>query len=381
MTPLELFFDLVFVFAVTQLSHLLLEHLTPRGAAQTLLLLVAIWWSWIYTAWLTNWFDPDRRPVRALLLGMMLVSLLMSAALPQAFGANGLLFAGAYVVMQVGRSLFAVAALESDPGLRRTFQRILAWAAGAAVLWLAGGVATGVAREALWLGAVAVELAAPAAGYPVPGLGRSVTTDWSISGGHLAERCQLFLIIALGESVLVTGSTLAGLTVDPPTAAAFVVAFLGSVAFWWLYFDRSAESAAGVIERSADPGRLGRSAYTYLHLPMVAGIIVAAVGDELSIAHPGGPMTAPTAATLLGGPALFLLGHLLFKRAVFGTPSPSRLAALAAPRGARPPQPRLDPPPPRRPATLVLILTAVADARWASSWAPDTSAAAQSIRS
>ena len=136
-----------------------------------------------------------------------------------------------------------------------------------------------------------------------------------------------------------------------------------------------------MIERSADPGRLGRSAYTYLHLPMVAGIIVAAVGDELSIAHPGGPMTAATAATLLGGPALFLLGHLLFKRAVFGTLSPSRLAALAALAALVPLSPALTPLL-LAAATLVLILTAVADARWASSWAPDTSAAAStSIRS
>jgi low temperature requirement protein LtrA len=372
-TPLELFFDLVFVFAVTMVSRFLLEHLTLRGAAQTLLLLVAVWRAWIVTAWLTNWFDPDRRPVRALLVGLMLVSLLMSAALPEAFGGRGLVFAGAYAVMLVGRMLFAVAAPGPTPALRRNFQRNLIWASGAGALWLAGGVATGAAREALWLGAVAIDVAAPAAGFYVPGLGPARTRDWAIAGEHLAERCGLFMIIALGESILVTGATLAGLALEPAVVAAFVVAFLGSVAFWWLYFDRSAESAAEVIARDADPGRLGRAAYTYLHLPMVAGIIVAAAGDELSIAHPGGPITAPAVATLVGGAALFLLGHFLFKRAVFGARSASRLTGLAALAALLPLSPFLTPLGLAGAVTLVLVLVACWDAQrtWRLPAAPE----------
>src|SRR5262245_14096649 len=174
---MELFFDLVYVFAVTQLSHLLLEHLSLRGAFQTLLLLLAVWWAWIYTTWITNWFDPDRRAVRLMLVGVMLASLFMSATLPAAFGERGLPFAVAYVAMQVGRSLFAVAALGDDPSLRRNFQRILTWFAASGLLWLAGGAAAGAAREALWLAAVAVDYAAPVAGFWTPGLGRARTTD------------------------------------------------------------------------------------------------------------------------------------------------------------------------------------------------------------
>jgi low temperature requirement protein LtrA len=329
-TFLELFFDLVFVFAVTQLSHLLLTHLTGHGAIQTLLLLLAVWWAWIDTAWITNWFDPNHRAMRLVLVAVMFGSLIMSAAIPEAFGARGLYFAGAYAAIQVGRNAFAVAALGSQPGLRRNFARILSWKLVSGALWVAGGFAHDGSREALWLAAVIFEYAAPAAGFYTPGLGRSTVSDWTISGGHLAERCQLFLIIALGESILVIGGTFGEVAFSAARLAALLVAFLGSVALWWIYFDRSADAGGEVIEHADDPGRLGRSAYTYGHLPMVAGIIVAAVGNELVIAHPTGHTGAATVATTIGGPALFLAGHLLFKRAVFGRVSISRLAALAA---------------------------------------------------
>ena len=328
-TSMELFFDLVYVFAVTQLSHTLLEHLDPVGAAQTLLLLLAVWWAWVYTAWLTNWFDPDQRTVRLVLVGSMLASLIMSAALPEAFAELCLLVAVGYAALQVGRTLFAVLSLHGrEPVLRRNFQRILVWLAAASLLWIAGGLVHGSARALLWIAAVAVDYAAPASGFAAPRLGRSRTTDWTITGGHLAERCQLFVIIAFGESILVTGATFGQLQLAAATVAAFVVAFAGSVALWWIYFDRSAEDSGAVIASSRDPGRLGRSAYTYCHLPMVAGIIVAAVGDELTIAHPGGHTEPATAAVVLTGPALFLAGHALFKRAVFGVLSMSRLVAV-----------------------------------------------------
>jgi low temperature requirement protein LtrA len=335
-TFVELFFDLVYVLAVTQLSHLLLEHLDARGGAQTALLLVAVWGAWIYNAWFTNWFDPDRRRVRLVLLGVMLASLLMSATLPEAFGERGMVFAAAYVTMQVGRTLFVIAALADEPALRRNFQRILAWLAASGLLWLAGGAAHGGARAALWLAAVAMDLTGAWCGFFTPGLGRSRTTDWTITGGHLAERCQLLIIIALGESLLVTGTSLGEHPLTALAVAAFVVAFAGAVALWWVYFDRSAEAASGVIAGSADPGRLGRSAYTYCHLPMVAGIIVTAVGDELVLAHPGGHADAATTTTVLLGPALFLTGHALFKRLVFGRLSVPRLLAIAVLAGLWP---------------------------------------------
>jgi low temperature requirement protein LtrA len=161
-SSMELFFDLVFVFAITQLSHLLLTNLDARGAFQTALLLLALWLAWIDTAWFTNWFDPDRRPVRFVLIGLMVATLIMAVALPEAFGNRGLLFAIAFVALQVGRFAFAVVATRHDSGLHRNFERVLAWRAASGLLWLAGGLAAGQARTLFWAAAVAMESLGPA---------------------------------------------------------------------------------------------------------------------------------------------------------------------------------------------------------------------------
>jgi low temperature requirement protein LtrA len=329
-TPLELFFDLVFVFAVTQLSHRLLEHLTIGGALGTLLLLVAVWRAWVDTTWVTNWFDPDRTPVRLLLIALMLASLVMSVAIPEGFGEGGLMFAIAYVAIQVGRTAFVILALERSSSLGRNFQRILAWFAIPAVLWMAGGLLEGEARYVLWVLAIGLEYAGPVIGFWTPGLGRSTTADWTVEGGHFAERCRLFVILALGESILVTGTTFAEIEPSVATVSAFVVAFLGSVALWWIYFARSEEAARGAFSSSEDPGRVARSAYTYFHLPMIAGIIAVAAADELTVAHPGEHGTLASVALTLGGTVLFLAGHALFKWAVFGVHSWPRVVAIAA---------------------------------------------------
>ncbi|KRD80299.1 low temperature requirement protein A [Lysobacter sp. Root983] len=329
-TMVELFFDLVFVFAVTQLSHTLLAHLSLLGALQTLLLFLAVWWVWIYTSWCTNWLDPDTAPVRLLLFALMLGGLLLSSALPEAFGERGLLFAAAYAAMQVGRTLFMVVALRGvHPTLCRNFLRIAVWLMVSGALWIAGGLADGEARFAWWAGALLIEFFGPVAFFWVPGLGRSSIGDWDVDGGHLAERCGLFVIIALGESILVTGATFAGLPLDASHTAAFVIAFVGSVAMWWLYFDSGAERASHRIAHAADPGRQARMAYTYLHLLIVAGIIVCAVADEIVLMHPGHADNAGIAA-ILGGPALYLLGNALFKWTTNDrrTPPLSHLAGL-----------------------------------------------------
>jgi low temperature requirement protein LtrA len=313
-TFVELFFDLVFVFAVTQLSHLLLAHLSLLGVIQTTLLLMAVWWVWIFTSWVTNWLDPDRPPVRLMLFVLMLAGLVLSTSLPEAFEARGLAFAAAYVFMQVGRSLFMLWALRGhSSGNRRNFQRITVWLALAGVLWLAGGLADHGGRLGLWALALFVEYLSPSVGFWTPCLGRSTTADWDIEGSHMAERCGLFIIIALGESILVTGATFSTLSWTPVTVLAFVTAFIGSVAMWWIYFNIGAERGSRLIAATADPGRLARLAYTYIHLPIVAGIIVAAVADELVLAHPVGHSGPGTIATVLGGPALYLAGNLLFK--------------------------------------------------------------------
>ena len=315
-TNVELFFDLVFVFAVTQLSHRLLSHLTLEGALQTLFLMLAVWWVWMYTCWFTNWIDPDKASVRMMMFVLMLAGLLLSAAIPDAFGHDGLLFACAYAFMQVVRTAFLLVALHGhDHNHFRNMARILIWLTAAGALWIAGGCLAGEQRVLLWLAALGVEYLGPIAFFWVPGLGRSRTSDWNIDAAHMAERCSLFVIIALGESILVTGATAAELPATAGAIAAFLVAFIGSVAMWWIYFNIGVERGSRHFANSEDRGRMARDVYTYFHIPIVAGIVVCAVADEISIAHPLGHTSLAAAATLLGGPALYLLGNVHFKRA------------------------------------------------------------------
>ncbi len=328
-TNIELFFDLVYVFAVTQLSHYLIHYPTAAGALRALLLFAMVWLAWAYTTWVTNWLDPDRIPVRIMLLVLALVSLVMSAGLPSAFGGWGLAVGGAYAVMQTGRSAFAVAGLRGQP-LQRNFQRILAWCVVSGALAVAGGLVTGHARELLWLAAVGVDLLGGLAGFWTPGLGRSSTRDWTIEGNHFAERCQAFLLIALGESLVVTGAALSSAPATGERDAAFLAAFAGSAGLWWLYFHRSAEEGARIVASSADPGRLGRSAYHLIHPVMVAGIIVVAAGDQIVLADPGAVGQAPVSFMLLGGTALFLLGHAAFKQVIWGRLARTRIAGVIA---------------------------------------------------
>jgi low temperature requirement protein LtrA len=327
-TNIELFFDLVYVFAITQLSHYLLGHSTVPGALQAGLLLVMIWLVWSYTTWVTNWLDPDQMAVRLLLVVLMLVSLSMSAALPRAFEDLGLWIGGGYALQQVGRSVFMVIALRGH-ALQANFERILAWCVVSGALAVGGGFAHGSARYLLWLLAVGVDLAGGAVGFATPGLGRSRTSDWTIEGGHFAERCQAFILIALGESIVIIGATLDGKPVTAPNVTAFVVAFAGSVALWWVYFDQSAEAAAERIAHSDDPGRLGRSAYHLIHPVMVAGIVVSAAADQQVLSDPGRAASTPAAWMILGGPALFLAGHAAFKLVVWGYVAWPRLAGIA----------------------------------------------------
>src|ERR687894_605448 len=327
-TPLELFFDLVYVFAVTQLSHRLLDHLTIRGALEALLLLSVVWSAWVGTTWVTNWFDPDRLLVRLMLVAVMLASLLMSVAIPEAFGERGLMFAAGYVAIQVGRTAFVLVALGGTHLLSRNFQRVLSWYVASGALWILGGLLEGESRYVLWGLALAADVWGPVTGYWTPGLGRTRTGEWTIEGGHVAERCRLFIIIALGESLLVTGATFGEIEASTATVSALVVAFVGSVALWWIYFSRGAEAASEIISSSEDPGRLARSAYTYFHIPMVAGIIAVAASDELTVAHPGELGTTASATLILGGTGLFLAGHALFERAVFGALPWSRVIAI-----------------------------------------------------
>jgi low temperature requirement protein LtrA len=325
---IELFFDLVYVLAITQLSDRLRTHLSLAGALETALLLAMVWLVWSYTMWVTNWVDPDRLPMRLTMVALMLASLVMSAGLLEAFGARGSWVGGSYAAMQIGRSAVAVFGLRGDP-LQRNFERILVWCVASGALAVAGGAVHGDARIGCWLAAVAIDVLGGAVGFAVPGIGQSSTADWAIEGHHIAERCQAFILIALGESVLVIGKTLGGpQPLTRATAAAFVTAFAGAVALWWVYFDRSAEAATDVVVSSSDPGRLGRSAYHLIHPIMVAGIIVTAAADELLVKHPGATVHAQVSWLILGGTALFLLGHAAFKATVWRIVPWTRLAAI-----------------------------------------------------
>ncbi|WP_292082615.1 MULTISPECIES: low temperature requirement protein A [unclassified Brevundimonas] len=355
----ELFFDLVFVFAITQVSHLLLAHLTPLGALEAAILLAAVWWVWIDTSWITNWLDPERGPVRLMLFGLMAAGLVMSTSLPSAFGDKGLAFACAFAAIQVGRSLFTLWAVRGSPVQKANFLRISAWSLLGAIFWIGGGLAEGQTRLLIWLVALLLEFTAPAVGYVVPGLGRSNTAEWDVEGAHLAERVGLFVIICLGESIVVTGATFAGLTWTAPVVVAFASALTTAITMWWLFFNEAHEAAAETFVHASDPGAIARRVYTYCPIIVVAGIVVTAVGDELALAHPLGATTMATTAVLLGGPLLFLLGTSLSILAIWGRIAWPRVAGIGLLAAAAVVAPLLQPLVLTLVSTVVLVLAAI----------------------
>jgi low temperature requirement protein LtrA len=324
---IELFFDLVYVFAVTQLSHSLLADLTVGGAFRTAVLLGMVWLAWVYTTWVTNWLEPELVPTRLMLIALALVSMVLSIGIPDAFGERGLEVGCAYAAMQIGRSAYTVWALRGD-GLQRNFQRILCWCLCSGTLAVVGGFGHGNARIALWVAAILVDVLGGIVGFYTPGIGRSHTTDWQVEADHFAERCQAFVLIALGESVVVTGGTFADHHRDAATVAAFLVAFAATAGFWWIYFDRTAEDSARALAEADDPGSVARSAYHLVHPLMIAGIIVTAAADEQLLADPGHPADPALRWLMLGGTALFLLGHAMFKATVWRIMPWTRLVAI-----------------------------------------------------
>jgi len=329
---IELFFDLVFVFAVTQISHLLLAHPDLEHALQSAFLLVALWIVWIYTTWATNWLDCEAAPTRLMMFALMAGGLVLAAAIPGAFGERGLYFAAAYALMQNGRNLFLLYALKDGlPNERKNFWRIQAWLMLSGALWIAGGLADGETRWLLWGLALLCEFASPWLGFWTPGMGRSSTEDWGVDPDHMSERAGLFIIIALGESVILIGVTFAAAnTWDFAHANALAGAFVGAAAMWWMYFATISEDAHHTFATHSDPGRLARVGYTYAHIPMVAGIVLSAVGNELLLAHPTGHIDAVTTLILLGGPALYLVGLAWFYSVFRGGLAWSYLTGLAA---------------------------------------------------
>ncbi|AYF00165.1 low temperature requirement protein A [Paracoccus yeei] len=259
----------------------------------------------------------------------MALALVMASAIGGAFESRGLVFAGAYAAMQVGRTAFIVLALGRDHPLAPNYRRMLGWLVISACFWIAGGLAGHWMRVGLWAVAVLCEYASPMTGFALPGLGRSSTRDWTIEGGHLAERCQLFVIVALGETLLATGAMLAEAEQwNLPVLSAMLATFLGTLAMWWLYFGTSSKDATEAITRSDDPGRIG-AYFHYVHAILIAGIIATAVGNDLVMAHPHEGVKPAYGLILALGPILYLAGSAIYKRIVFGAVPVSHVAGAA----------------------------------------------------
>jgi low temperature requirement protein LtrA len=331
----ELFFDLVFVLVVSQLSTLLVSDLTISGAARTLFLLLVAWWAWIYTTWTTNWFDPDSAPIRIVLVVGMFASMLGASAIPDAFGDRALLLVVGYVALQLLRDAFAVLACEPGDPLRPALVRVLVWSLWVATIWLAGALVPDEdVRVVVWLVALGADYAGPMLGHWTPGLGRSHPSEWELEPSHFAERLMLFLIIALGEVIVAAGQATAELSLSSSRLLALAVSFGIAAALWWLYFDFHAERTLRELKAAAgDRGRLARD-LSYLFVPLVAGIIVCAVANEIVIAHPQAGLHGAELAALGGGPALYLAGSVAFKLRVIGGLWERRAVAAALAAGA-----------------------------------------------
>jgi low temperature requirement protein LtrA len=325
---LELFFDVVFVFALRALAQQLINNLTWYGAFQALVLLLAITWVWSLTARVTGLLDPQRAPVQLLVLATMVGALVLSAAVPQAFGKTGLIFAVTYLAIQVGRGLFLMVLLRGQE-LQRLAGRAAIWHAATGVPWLAGAVASSTARTALWTFAVVLINVAWWFSYPLPGLGRLAGPRFPPTGQFIADRDRALFVIALGEVILAIGSTLTDRGFRTDQTVAFVVTFTVTALIWRIYIFRAGEETAPAIQASANPNRLG-TLVSYAHLVMIAGLVVTSVGAELAIDNPFGHPRAATTVTILGGAALFLAGRTLLQYLVYDEISRSRSGGLIA---------------------------------------------------
>ncbi|GAB3178120.1 low temperature requirement protein LtrA [Micromonospora palomenae] len=360
---LELFFDLVFVLAFFRLSQELLEHLSWTGAFQTLVLLLPVLHVWAYTARFTDLFDPRHPPIQLLVMSMMFGVLVMAAAAPEAFGRNGLVFAGAYVAVRVGVLAVGVLLLRDHEGQRNAL-RLLFWVGVAAVPWVTGAFLPGGARGALWMTAAAVEYAGIALGFRTPGLGRAGSrrrADIVVVEEHVAERYQQFFIIALGGPILVTGLAFGTGEFTADRSAATLVAFATTALLWRIYIHRAGALLAAAMAAVPDPRRVAVLSI-YSHVIMVAGMVVVAVGDELVITHPLGHPEPAWLPVILGGPALFLVGRAIFEYAVFGRVSLPRVVGALALVALIPAMRPLPPLTVATAAALVLAGIAVADA-------------------
>jgi low temperature requirement protein LtrA len=311
-TPLELFFDLVVVFAITQVTSFLSHNPTWGGLLRGLLLLGMLWWAWSAYAWLTNTLDPEEGAVRLAVFAAIAAMLIVSLAAPGAFGRDGVIFGVAYLVVRVLQiALFAIAG-RGDRDLFRAVLRIAPGAILGAGLLVVAGFLTGPAQLWLWGAAVAVS-------YVVVLLGHM--RGWRISPAHFVERFGLIIIIALGESIVAIGVGAAGLPLDAGVIAAALLGITVAACLWWSYFDWVIFVAQAALAQATGASRaaLARDAYSYLHLPMVAGIVLFAFGLQTTLHDANDPLRIVPAIGLCGGIALYLAGHIALRLRIGGS--------------------------------------------------------------
>lgn len=319
-SPLELFFDLVFVLAITQCTALMAEDPTWRGIGRGLVLLGLLWWSWVGYAWLTSVVDPEDGGVRVALFTAMAALLVTSLCVPDAFGDLGLTMAIAYGGVRAAHIALFTFASRDDLGLRHSVVGLAASTGIGVAILLAGSRFHGNVRLAVWAAALVLDMAGPLV---------IDTSGWRLVPGHFAERHGLILIVALGESIVAIGVG-AEAGVDGGVIAAAVLGIAVACAFWWVYFDVVALAAArrlGEVTAVQPRNELARDGFSYLHLPMVAAIVLVALGMKSTLAHVGDPLRSETATALVGGAALYLLAHVAFKLRSLGSLSVPRFVA------------------------------------------------------
>ncbi|MFG1866542.1 low temperature requirement protein A [Micromonospora arborensis] len=328
-TLLELFFDLVYVVALALISRGMVDQLDWHRAAQALIMLAAVWWTWVITTLVTDLYDPERTEIKLLISAVMFGALLMTTAIPAAFDDRGIVFAATYVAIHLGRGLFLMPAVRREPQTQRRAARIFLWFVVSAIPWIIGAFVSDDARLVCWAIALAIDYIGFRLAYPVPGLGVVPEQQRNVTAEHLSERYQQFFIIALGDAILTIGSMFSTAHNEAENLAVFAVAFLTTLLLWRIYVHKSGQLLPLAIKGSGSPNKFLFTA-PYTHLLMVAGVVTTASGFDLVLHEPTGRTPPAWAAVILGGPALFLAGRASFEYEVFSRVSLSRPGGVLA---------------------------------------------------
>jgi low temperature requirement protein LtrA len=318
-TPLELFFDLVFVFALTQVTAMMSTDPTWEGLVRGMLVFSALWWAWAAYSWLTNYVATDEGVERLLLFAAMAAMLVAALAVPEAFDEDGVLFGCAYAAVRF-LHIFIFAEANEDVDAAEAIRRLARTAIPGPTLLIVAGFLDGTAQGLLWVVALSIDFAGPFV-FGVRG--------FRVSPAHFAERFGLIVIIALGESIVAIGAGIGGLELDAGRITAALLGLVVAAAMWWAYFDVVAIVAERRFRESSGNARnrIARDSYSYLHLPMIAGIILVALGVKKTLGDVGKPLDLEPAVALFGGLALYYAGHIGFRLRNVGTLNKQRLAA------------------------------------------------------